>query len=1119
MANTPDVALPPSEVEGATQGVTAIALTDAEVAAVAQAASARWANSGLTDAQSQALASVNYIVQDLGGAQLGATEGNTIFLDINAAGFGWFVDSTPLEDSEFSGGTLRALGGSAASQVDLLTTILHEQGHILGLEEIDASGHLMSQFLSYGERRLPEAGLANGVEIGSLEGTHHLTFGPTVEDFAGEALNQTTFSTPPGGPVFTVTDDFKVDTDPFFNGGSYLGSGYLDGISTGIVGSIKAPTGTSFILNSFDVGVSNDDGNSFTTSGNLIFRGTPANGDPALVRTITITSTGSAQSQNGVTLADGTGDDFSGVYLSKLEIEIAGGAPINYVALDNLNYTAEVTAPPVPTTSSYSAAVLADNPLAFWQFNEGSGTSQTDSTGNGNTGASVGTPDLRRRPLGQAGDFALDFTPGNYVNITTALTAFDSIVTNDQVTVEFWVFGDPAANPTNTTFNLTNGGGNRVAFVHLPWDDSNVYWDACYRRGAGSRVNTLVASNDYEGKWTHYAFVKNGTTNFSGIYIDGEPRQIHHGFHRRLRNPDILRIAENFDGMLDDVAIYNTALTQTQIRAHIDAASRMPSMTPPSFPTPPTPPTKTPPSASLPAASSKPRPRRHRHPVLHRLRRHRLPLPSMATPTETGPEFDHRHRRRKLRLVAGRTRPGKRDQPDRPLQPHRLLRQTASPSSASPSSTATPQPVAPKSTSKISPAPQAPADPVTLPSGVTGTHVRIAIDPASATGQPGMDGNGNNVDGTILSLAEVQIFGSAVPTGDGLLANDILVTGEPDVQLFVQGSLVGQSSTTVTTNLGGEVTVRPDGSFSYDPSGSQTLDSLGAGDTAVDTFTYSIFSSSGTPTVNLALASNGGVATQSSTRAAGGAASRAIDGNTNGSFGGNSVTHTDQATPFTWWQVELAVHSAIDEIVLFNRTRLLRKPPLPVPRLRFRRRPRRRRHRGLRLRLPRPGRQQLHHRRQRHPARRRRQLRPRRHRPRLRRRRSRHEWRWPQRRWKRPLSRRSPGLRHPFSPSTVAPLALWLDAGDIDGDGARRHPHRRLRRQHLGRQIRQRPPRHPLRTGPGTIPATSPLPSRATASPPSSSTATTSSSPTTTSTTSGPTTPSSPSPATPEPRA
>jgi hypothetical protein len=63
----------------------------------------------------------------------------------------------------------------------------------------------------------------------------------------------------------------------------------------------------------------------------------------------------------------------------------------------------------------------------------------------------------------------------------------------------------------------------------------------------------------------------------------------------------------------------------------------------------------------------------------------------------------------------------------------------------------------------------------------------------------------------------------------------------------------------------------------------------------------------------------GKAATQSSTLVTGSAASLAVDGNTNGSFSGGFVTHTNlEANP--WWQVDLGASTAIHSIVIWNRT-------------------------------------------------------------------------------------------------------------------------------------------------------------------------------------------------------
>jgi len=70
---------------------------------------------------------------------------------------------------------------------------------------------------------------------------------------------------------------------------------------------------------------------------------------------------------------------------------------------------------------------------------------------------------------------------------------------------------------------------------------------------------------------------------------------------------------------------------------------------------------------------------------------------------------------------------------------------------------------------------------------------------------------------------------------------------------------------------------------------------------------------------NLTNVALSGTASQSST-AFGGDASRAIDGNTDGNFNNNSVTHTDDNSTTEYWQVDLGDNYNISEIIFYNRT-------------------------------------------------------------------------------------------------------------------------------------------------------------------------------------------------------
>jgi hypothetical protein len=149
-------------------------LVASQIQPVVVEAEAIWAKVlGPNNARLAILNGITVQVGELPNAQIGDTIGDTIYIDSTADGWGWYIDPSASGNAGFQStaipGVMTAVPGSAAvGHMDLLSTVLHEMGNVMGFPE-DSGPDVTGSVLAPGTRRLPAlegaVGVASGVPM------------------------------------------------------------------------------------------------------------------------------------------------------------------------------------------------------------------------------------------------------------------------------------------------------------------------------------------------------------------------------------------------------------------------------------------------------------------------------------------------------------------------------------------------------------------------------------------------------------------------------------------------------------------------------------------------------------------------------------------------------------------------------------------------------------------------------------------------------------------------------------------------------------------------------------------------------------------------------------------
>jgi len=256
--------------------------------------------------------------------------------------------------------------------------------------------------------------------------------------------------------------------------------------------------------------------------------------------------------------------NYTATLLPNGQVLAAGGTDCE----GNIRSSAELYTPPSATTS-YRDVILGDNPIMYWRLGETSGTIAYDESANHRDASYINNP-----LLGFPGAIAND------TNTSVGFNGFNQgagwIPTSSYFgafTVEAWV-KEKQIRPVETFFDTrTETGEFSFDFKFDTLAGKELHFDV----GDGTKwLSTSGVPFDFKRNvWYYVAAVvtRRGATYYvdgsaiGSVTYSGTPLLFDHA-HKVQIGTNTRYDSESFDGGIDEVAVYDYALTADQIAAH-----------------------------------------------------------------------------------------------------------------------------------------------------------------------------------------------------------------------------------------------------------------------------------------------------------------------------------------------------------------------------------------------------------------------------------------------------------------------------------------------------------------------------------------------------------------------
>ncbi|HZM03223.1 MAG TPA: LamG-like jellyroll fold domain-containing protein, partial [Candidatus Saccharimonadales bacterium] len=254
---------------------------------------------------------------------------------------------------------------------------------------------------------------------------------------------------------------------------------------------------------------------------------------------------------------------------------------------------------PAPT-GVYPAAIVASQPAAYWRLDEASGAATANDYAGGHDGnynqVQLGAPGYSAVDPDTAAEFGPNagFPTDSYMqeidNSGQGLPVIDFAQQGSNVnfSLEAWVKG-PAGQPASGSAIVAKGVSGSDPFV-LDASAPNSKFRFNIRKAGGGGTAAIYSPVGPDGNWHHLVAVCDETDGAMFLYVDGQNTGTITGIGGTglFETSVPLSVGAQssgsdfnyqFNGIIDEVSVYNYALTASQVLAHYNAAPEPPYFT------------------------------------------------------------------------------------------------------------------------------------------------------------------------------------------------------------------------------------------------------------------------------------------------------------------------------------------------------------------------------------------------------------------------------------------------------------------------------------------------------------------------------------------------------------